>query len=79
MPGFIKQMLIVLVLVLSCFGGSLTIKYTSMYIQPLLNIGTVVDMNLDQLHYHSFIVSRNSCDGICDTTENSSGRICVSL
>ena len=49
MPGFIKKMLIVLVLVLLCFGGSFNINHTSMYIQPRLNIAMLIDWNLDHL------------------------------
>ena len=38
---------------------------------------TLVDLNLDELHYYPFIISMNGCDGGCNTTEDPIGTICV--
>ena len=71
MPIFIKQMLIVLVLVLLGFCGSLAIKRISMNNQPYLVREMVVNLNLDEAHYYSFIIIINRCDGGCNIIEGS--------
>lgn len=64
-------MCFVLVLVLLDFGGSLSIKCVLMNSQPGLFRATVVDLNLDETHYYSFIISRNRCDWIRNIIKDS--------
>ena len=77
MPGFIKQMYVVqvLVLVLLGFDGSLVAKYISMNNQPCMARPTLIDMNSDELYYYPFIVSRNRYDRNCNIAEDSFCRI----
>ena len=37
---------------------------------------TLIELNLDELYYYSFIISMNRCDGSCNTIEDSFERIC---
>ena len=67
MSGFINQMFIVLVLIL-CFGRSLIINCISINDQHCIARPTLIDLNLDKLHYSPFIISMNKCPF---------GRICV--
>ena len=60
-------MFIVLVLMLLFFGGLLAIKCVSMNNQPYVVRLTLVDLNLDKLHYYSFVISMKKCDGSCNT------------
>ena len=78
MTGFIKLMFIVLLLVLLCFSGSLAIKYISMNDQACLVRPTLIDLNLDELHYQPFIISMIRYKGSCNTVEDLFGRICGS-
>ena len=50
MPGFIKQMFIVLVLLLLCFGGSLAIKCVSMNNKPCMPRPMLIHLNPDELY-----------------------------
>ena len=81
MFGFIKQTFIVQLLVLSCFYGSLaaakTIICVSMSNQQFMVRPTLIDLNLEELHYYLFIISMNRCDGSCNNIEYPFGRICV--
>ena len=77
MPGFIREMFIVLELVLFCYDGALFIKCVSMNNQPCLVRPTLIDLNPDKHHYYPFIVSMSRCDGSCNTLEDPFGRICI--
>ena len=70
-------MFIGLVLELLFFYGSLAIKCISMNNQPCLVRVTLIDVNLDELHYYLFVISMNRCDGSCSTVEDPFGGICV--
>ena len=78
MTGFIKLMFIVPLLVLLCFSGSLAIKCISMNDQACLVRPTLIDLNLDELHYQPFITSMIRYKGSCNTVEDLFGRICGS-
>ena len=70
---FIRQMFIVLLLVLLCFGESFGIKCICMndyaaWLDP---------HNLNELHYYPFIISMSRCNGSCNTVHDPFGRICV--
>ena len=54
------------------FGGSLTIKYVSID-NPVLS-----NLNSDELHCYSFIISMKRHNGSCNTAEDPYGRICAS-
>ena len=84
MSGFIKQTFIVPLLVLLCFFYhavakvfSGPVKCVSMKNQQFKIRLTLIDLNLDELHYHSFIISINRCHGSCNTVEDPFCRICV--
>ena len=77
MLRFIMQMFIGLVLVLLFFDGSLTIKCIPLSSQPCLVRVTVIDLNLDQVHYCQFVISMSRCDGSCNTLDDPFGRICL--
>ena len=47
-----------------------TIKFVSMKNQQCKIRSTLIDLNLDELHYGSFIISINRCDGSCNTVED---------
>ena len=57
MSQFIKQKVIVLVLGILVFSGSLATKCVSMNNQPYMVIQTLIDLNPDGLHYYPFIIS----------------------
>ena len=69
MLGFIKQMLIVLVLMLLSFGGSLATKYLSMNNQLSMHRLTLIDLNPDEFHYYPFIISLGKCNRSYNTAE----------
>ena len=73
--SFIKQ--IVLVLVLLGFGGSLSTECISMNNQPCMVRPTLLDLNLDELHYYPCIISLHRCYGSCNTVEHQFGRMCL--
>ena len=77
MPGFIGKKLDVLVLVLLCFGESLTIKCISLNNQSCLVRPTLIDLNPGELYYHPVTITPNRCDGSCNTTKDPFGRICI--
>ena len=77
MPAFIKQMFIVLVLVLLCFGGSMAINCVSMNNQPCMVRPTLVDLNPSELYYYPFTIIMDRCDGSCSTVKDPGGIICV--
>ena len=77
MPGFIKQMFILLVLVLFGFGGSLSTKCVFMNIQPCIVRPTLIDLNPDELYYYPFIISPDRCYGGCNIVEDPFGRMCA--
>ena len=81
MSGLIKQTFIVLVLVLFCFGGSMAAtnatKFASNSNQQCMVRSTLIDLNLNEIHYYPFIISMNRCDGSWNTTEDCFGRIWV--
>ena len=37
----------------------------------------LIDLNLDELHYCSFVISMNLCNGSCNTVEDPFGRVCI--
>ena len=37
----------------------------------------LIDLNLDELHYCSFVISMNWCNGSCNTVEDPFGRVCI--
>ena len=45
--------------------------------QPCLVRVTLIDVNLDEFHYYSFVISMNRYDGSCSTVEDPFGGICV--
>ena len=69
MIGFIKQMLIVLVLMLLGFGGSLATRYLSMNNQLSMHRLTLIDLNPDEFHYYPFIISLGKCNRSYNTAE----------
>ena len=66
--GFIQQLFIVLMLML-CFGRSLTIKYVSISTQQCMFKKTLIELNLGELQFYPFIISINTCSASCKTTE----------
>lgn len=46
--------------------------------QPFLTRPTLIDLNSDELCYHPFMVSLDTCDGSCNTFIDLSDRIRVS-
>ena len=90
MPGFIKQMVIALMLVLLCFGGSLAIKCVSINNQPCMVRSILIDLNPNELfyyyycyyyyyyyYYYSLIISMKRCNGSYCTVEDQVGIIYV--
>ena len=77
MPGIIKQMFIVLVLLLLVFGGSLSTKRVSMNNKPCLVRPTIIDLNADEIDYYPCIVSLDRCYGIRNTVEDLFGTVWV--
>ena len=74
---FIKS---VFVAVLS-FEKALTaqvIKYISLNNKPCLARRTFIDLNSDQLLYYPFVVILYRYDGICNTLDDISDKLCVS-
>ena len=59
------------------FGGSLTTTCMFLNNQPCTATPTDTDLNPDELHFYSFIVSLDRCDGSCNTADDPFGRICV--
>lgn len=57
MSGFLKQALIILVLMLLGFVGLLTTKCVSLGNQTRTVTSTDIDLNPDQLHLYPFVVS----------------------
>ena len=76
-PGFIKQIFIVLVLLVLGFGGLLTAKCISKNNQPYTVRMTLIDLNLNEIHYYPFMVSLDRFGGRCDTVEDPFGRIYI--
>ena len=77
MPGFIKQIIIALVLVLFCFGGSLVIDCLSISNQQCMVRPKLIDLNPDELYYYPFIINMSRCVGSSNTIEDPYGRIFV--
>ena len=77
MPGCIKQTLIIIVLVLLSFGGSLAIECVSINNQQWMLRPTLISLSNYKLNYYSLMVSLYTCDGSCNTVEDPFGRICV--
>ena len=48
-----------------------------MHNQPCLVRPTLIDLNLDELHYYPLIISMIRCDGSCITIEDPFGRLCA--
>ena len=81
MSGSIRKKFIVLVLVLPYFGESLATAKAIKYV-PMDNLqcsvrSTLIDMNLDELHYFPFVISMNRSDGNFNTVEEPFGGTCV--
>ena len=77
LSGFLKQALIILVLMLLGFGGLLTTKCLSLDNQTRTVTSTDIDLNPDQLHLYPFAVSLDRRDGSCNTADDPFGRVCV--
>ena len=73
MTGFIKQTLIVLVMVLLIVRGSLVPKFIVMNNQPCMVRPKLIIVNPDELHYYPFIISLGRYDGSCNTVEDRFG------
>ena len=56
---------------------SLTLASVSVNNQQCMVEQRLINLNLDEIHYYSFIISMNKCDGTCNTAEDPFGRICV--
>lgn len=63
MPVFIRQTLIVLVLVLVGFGGSLPAKSLPMNSETSMIKTTFIDVNSVYFHYYLFLVSLDNGNG----------------
>ena len=70
MSGFIKETFITPLLVQLCFGGSLTIKCVSLNYQQFTVRQILIDLNVDEFCYYTFIVSINKCNGSSNTVED---------
>ena len=46
--------------------------------QPYMVRLALINLNRDELHYYSYIISLERCDGSCDTAEDPFCRMCVS-
>lgn len=46
--------------------------------QPYMVRLALINLNRDELHYYSYIISLEMCDGSCDTAEDPFCRMCVS-
>ena len=77
MYKFIKQKLIILVLVPVCFGKYLAIRSVSMNNRLCMVRQTLIDLNPDELYHYPFIISMNRCNGPCNTAEDPFGGICI--
>ena len=85
MSGFIKQTVLVLVLVLLNFVGSLAtvkaaagaIKCVFLINQQQRDRSMLIDLNLDKPLYQSFSISINRRDRSCNTVDDRFGRICL--
>ena len=77
MYKFIKQKLIILVLVPVCFGKPLAIRSVSMNNRLCMVRQTLIDLNPDELYHYPFIISMNRCNGPCNTAEDPFGGICI--
>ena len=53
------------------------IKCASLNNQPCQPRPTMINLNPNELHYYPFVVSINSCGGICNTTDDLFGSICI--
>ena len=69
-------MFIVLVLVLLDLRESIAIKCVPMNKPKNRFRLTLIDLNLDELHYYPFFISINWFDRTCNNDENPLGRIC---
>ena len=69
MSRFTKQMFMILVLVLLCFGGSLAMTFVSIINQPCMVRPALIDLNPDELQYYPFINSMSRCNESCNTVE----------
>ena len=43
----------------------------------MLGQATLIDLNLDELHFYLSIISLNRCDRICNAVDDRCGRKCV--
>ena len=77
MYKFIKQKLIILVLVPVCFGKSLAIRSVSMNNRLCMVRQALIDLNPDELYHYPFIINMNRCNGPCNTAEDPFGGICI--
>ena len=59
------------------FGGLLTAKCISKNNQPYTVRMTLIDLNLNEIHYYPFMVSLDRFGGRCDTVEDPFGRIYI--
>ena len=55
----------------------LAAKYVSPNNQPCTAGSLLINFDPDKLHYYTFMVSLDSCDGSCNTFEDPFGWICL--
>ena len=77
MSGFINQTLMVLVMLLLAFGGSLGTKYVYLNNQPYTTRSILADFNTDKLCHYPFMDSLYKCVGSCNTVGDPFGGICA--
>ena len=71
MPRFIIQIFIVIVLFLPDFGRSLATKCLSKLNNKSFTARLILcDLNPNELHRYSFMISLDKCDENCNTTED---------
>ena len=56
---------------------SLATKYVSLNNEPCLTRLTPIDLNLNELHFYSFMVGLYRCNKSCYTLDDLSSRMCV--
>ena len=69
--------LIVPVLFLLSYDGSLAIKCVSVNNQPCMVRQMLIDFHPDELHYYPFIIGIDSCDGSCSAVQYPFGKMFV--
>ena len=73
MFNLIKQVFIPLL----SFSRSLATKCVSLNNEPHMIIHFLIDLNLFEFKYYSFMISLDICNGSCNSVNNLSMRICI--